>query len=423
MIAADARERRRPVTQREAPPLAGLRIIECSMLGPGAITTHLADLGADVIKVEPPSGDYVREMTWPIVEGVSLMHLHISRGKRSITLDLRTDEARSVFLDLVAGADVVVEAMRPGGLERRGLGYEALRAVNPRVVFITISGYGMTGPYKDMPSHGLAYDTWAGLVVPEIDDDGFARIPEHPSMGIHAGPLFGALGILAGVVRARSTGEGCRMEIAQSDAAAAMDWYRSETWKAYERPESEVTGNKADGYERRAPGTAGMRHGVRYQIYESKDGFVLFQASEQAFWRNFCAGVDRMDMFERWPGARIADHAPGNLEMQAELREIFRARTSAEWIAFGDENDTPIAPVNTPQTLADDPQFQERLPWYPQEALGAEQLPSPIKLIDEELPVPTKAPTVGQHTDEVLTGLLGYDEARVAALREAGALG
>jgi len=411
------------VTQRNAPPLAGVRIIECSMLGPGAITTHLADLGADVIKVEPPSGDYVREMTWPIVEGVSLMHLHISRGKRSITLDLRTEEARAVFLDLVAGADVVVEAMRPGGLERRGLGYDTLQAVNPALVFITISGYGMTGPYRDMPSHGLAYDTWAGLVVPEIDDEGFACIPEHPSMGIHAGPLFGALGILAGVVRARATGEGCRMEIAQSDAAAAMDWYRSETWKAYERPETEVTGNKSDNYERRAPGTAGMRHGVRYQIYEAKDGFVLFQASEQAFWKNFCAGVDRMDMFERWPGARIADHAPGNREMQAELRDIFRTRTSAEWVAFGDEHNTPIAPVNTPQTLADDPQFQDRLPWYPREALGAEQMPSPIKLLDEELPVPSKAPTVGQHTDEVLTAVLGYDDARVEALREAGALG
>ena len=412
------------MSQRNAPPpLAGVRIIECSMLGPGAITTHLADLGADVIKVEPPAGDYVREMTWPIVEGVSLMHLHISRGKRSITLDLRTEEARAVFLELVAGADVVVEAMRPGGLERRGLGYEALREVNPAIVFITISGYGMTGPYKDMPSHGLAYDTWAGLVVPEIDDDGFACIPEHPSMGIHAGPLFGALGILAGVIRARSTGEGCRMEIAQSDAAAAMDWYRSETWRAYERPEDEVTGNKSDNYERRAPGTAGMRHGVRYQIYESKDGFVLFQASEQAFWKNFCAGVDRMDMFERWPGSRIADHAPGNREMQTELREIFRGRTSAEWIAFGDEHNTPIAPVNTPQTLADDAQFQDRLPWYPQEALGAEQMPSPIKLLGEELPMPTKAPTVGQHTDEVLAAVLGYDEDKVAALRESGALG
>jgi crotonobetainyl-CoA:carnitine CoA-transferase CaiB-like acyl-CoA transferase len=393
------------------------------MLGPGAITTHLADLGADVVKVEPPTGDYVREMTWPIVEGVSLMHLHISRGKRSITLDLRTDEGRAVFLDLVAGADVVVEAMRPGGLDRRGLGYDALREVNPALVFITISGYGMTGPYKDMPSHGVAYDTWAGLVQPGIDDDGFAYIPDHPSMGIHAGPLFGALGILAGVVRARATGEGCRMEIAQSDAAAAMDWYRSETWKAYARPESEVTGNRSDGYERRAPGTAGMRHGVRYQIYESKDGFVLLQASEREFWENFCAGVDRLDLFERWPGARIADHAPGNRELQAELRDIFRGRTSAEWIAFGDEHNTPIAPVNTPQTLADDPQFQARLPWYPREVLGAEQLPSPIKLIGEDLPEPSKAPTVGQHTDEVLHDVLGYDDERVAALRAAGALG
>src|SRR5206468_4734248 len=104
------------------PPLAGVRVIECSMLGPGAVTTHLADLGADVIKVEPPSGDYVREMTWPIVEGVSLMHLHVNRAKRSVVLDLKTDGGKQAFLDLVAGADVVVEAMRPGGLARRGLG-------------------------------------------------------------------------------------------------------------------------------------------------------------------------------------------------------------------------------------------------------------------------------------------------------------
>ncbi|HEX6424435.1 MAG TPA: CoA transferase [Acidimicrobiales bacterium] len=407
----------------DRPPLAGVRIIECSMLGPGAVTTHLADLGADVIKVEPPSGDYIREMTWPIVEGVSLMHLHISRGKRSVTLDLRTGEGREVFLDLVRGADAVVEAMRPGGLERRGVGYEVLRETNPAIVFITVSGYGTTGPYRDMPSHGVAYDTWAGLVNPGVDDEGFAYIPEHPSMGIHAGPLFGALGILAGVVRARETGQGCRMEIAQSDAAAAMDWYRSETWKAYERPVTEVTGNKADNYERRAPGTAGMRHGVRYQIYASKDGFVLLQASEREFWRNFCAGVGRDDLFERWPGAKFADHAPGNRELQAELRDIFRERTTAEWVAFGNEHNTPIAPVNTPRTLADDPQFQHRLPFLPRERLGAEQLPSPLKLIDESLPVPTRAPTVGQHTEQVLRDVLDYDDDRVAALRAAGALG
>ncbi len=407
----------------ERPPLAGVRIIECSMLGPGAVTTHLADLGADVIKVEPPSGDYIREMTWPIVEGVSLMHLHISRGKRSITLDLRTDEGRAVFLDLVRGADAVVEAMRPGGLERRGLGYDVLHETNPAIVFITVSGYGTTGPYRDMPSHGVAYDTWAGLVNPGVDDDGFAYIPEHPSMGIHAGPLFGALGILAGIIRARETGQGCRMEIAQSDAAAAMDWYRSESWKAYERPVTEVTGNKADDYERRAPGTAGMRHGVRYQIYASKDGFVLLQASEREFWRNFCAGVGRDDLFERWPGAKFADHAPGNRELQAELRAIFRERTTAEWVAFGGEHNTPIAPVNTPRTLADDPQFRHRLPFMPRERLGAEQLPTPIKLIDESLPVPTRAPTVGEHTEQVLREVLDYGDEQVAALRAAGALG
>ena len=240
------------------------------MLGPGAITTTLADLGADVIKVEPPSGDYIRQMTWPIVEGTSLMHLHISRGKRSITIDLRTDEGRAVFLDLVAGADAVIEAMRPGGLDKRGVGYEACLAVNPRIVFCTISGYGMTGPYKDMPSHGIAYDVWAGLVAPEITDDGFCAIPEHPSVGIHAGPLFGALGVLAGITRARATGEPCRLEIAQSDAAAAMDWLRSETYKAYERPESEVTGNKADGYERRAPGH--RRHARRRALPVLRDG-------------------------------------------------------------------------------------------------------------------------------------------------------
>jgi len=403
--------------------LAGVRVIECSLLGPAAITTHLADLGADVIKIEPPQGDYVRQMTWPIVEGDSLMHLHINRGKRSLTLDLKQPEAVEVFLELTRGADAVVEAMRPGALERRGLGYDRLREVNPAIVFITISGYGMTGPYKDMPSHGIVYDTWAGLVNPAYDDDGFCYIPEHASMGIHAGPLFGAFGILAGIVSARATGHGSRMEIAQSDAAAYMDWYRSESWRAYERPQSEVTGNASDNYERRAPGTAGMREGVRYQMYDSADGQVLFMASEREFWENFCRGVDRMDMFEKWPGEKFADHARGNVEMHRELRDIFTTKTSAEWIAFSSEVNTPIGPVNTPKTIADDPQFQERLPWIPKERLGADELPIPIKVLDAEQPVPTKAPTVGQHNEEVLTEVLGYDDAQIASLRESGALG
>jgi crotonobetainyl-CoA:carnitine CoA-transferase CaiB-like acyl-CoA transferase len=405
-------------------PLAGVRIIESSMLGPAAITTCLADMGAEVIKVESPSGDYIRQMTWPIVEGVSLMHLHVNRGKRSLVLDLRKPEAIQTYLDLVRDADVVIEAMRPGGLERRGLGYDALREVNPRIVFCTISGYGMTGPYADLPSHGVAYDVWAGLIKPEITEDGFAAIPEHPSVGIHAGPLFGALGVLAGVIKARETGEGCRLEIAQSDAAAAMDWLRSETWKAYERPEDEVTGNASDDYVRRAPGTAGMRDGVRYQFYEASDGqYVLLQASEREFWENFCRGVGRPELFEANPGAKFADHAVGNVELRRQLQEIFRTRTAKEWVQLGLEIEVPIINVNTPQTIADDPQFQDRFPWIPADQLGCDQLPSPIKFLDTEVPVPTKAPTVGQHTDEVLHEILGYDDERIEALRESGALG
>jgi crotonobetainyl-CoA:carnitine CoA-transferase CaiB-like acyl-CoA transferase len=402
--------------------LSGVRVVESSLLGPGELTTNLSDLGADVIKVEPPDGDYVRRMTWPIIKGVSLMHLHLHRGKRSLVLDLRKPEGVEVYLDLVRESDAVVEAMRPGALARRGLGYEQLRDVNPRIVFCSISGYGATGPYRDMASHGLAYDTWAGIVHPEYDDDGFCRIPEHPSIGIHAGPLFGALGVLAGVIRARATGEGCQMEIAQSDAAAYMDWYRIETWRAYERPATEVTGNASDDYERRAPGTAGMREGVRYQLYESSDGHVLFMASERLFWKNFCEAVGRMDLFERWPGAEVADHARHNIELQTELRAIFKTRTSAAWLELAEAANTAIAPVNTSKTIMADPQFQHRFPWIPQSRLGADEMPYPLKVIDEEAPVPTHAPTVGEHTDEVLESVLGYDADRRAALAAAGVI-
>ena len=404
-------------------PLAGMRVVECSMLGPAAITSALIDLGAEVIKVEPPAGDYIRQMTWPIVEGVSLMHLHLNRGKKSITLDLRSDEGKQIFRDLAADADVVVEAMRPGALERLGIGPTNLKEINPKVVFASISGYGATGPYKDYPSYGIAYDTWAGIVTPGIDDEGFSYIPEHISIGIFAAPLYGALAILAAVIRARETGEGANLELAQSDCAAAFDWYRSETWRAYERPETEVTGNASDDYERRAPGTGGMREGVRYQIYATKDGHLLFMASEQAFWKNFCEALDRMDLFERWPGSTYADHARGNRELQAELRDIFATKTSEEWMEFGGRVNTPIAPVNTPKNLPEDPQFQDRFEWLPASQLGADQLGFPVKFVSEPLPVPDRAPTVGEHTDEVLRTVAGYDDAQIAKLREAGALG
>ncbi len=287
-----------------------------------------------------------------------------------------------------------------------------------------MSGYGATGPYRDLPSHGVAYDAWAGTSQPVVDDEGFCHIPDAASIGIVAGPAFGAMGILAALVRAERTGIGACMEIAQSDASAYFDWYRIETWKGYdERPQSEVAGNPTDGGERRAPGLGGMWEGVRYQYYESSDGHILFMASEQLFWKNFCDAVGRMDLFEKWPGQKLADHARGNKELQAELRDIFRTRTSKEWTDFGVEFNTTICPVNTARTIRDDPQFQDRFTWVSRDQLIADEVLFPLHLEGEELPIPTPAPTVGEHSDEVLTRVLGYDAQRLATLRGDGRTG
>jgi crotonobetainyl-CoA:carnitine CoA-transferase CaiB-like acyl-CoA transferase len=413
-----------------ARPLAGVRVIESSMLGPAEMGGLLADLGADVIKVEPPGGDYARRMTWPIIrsqdgtEENSLLFLHINRGKRSIVLDLRQPDGVEAYLDLVRHADVVIEAMRPGALARRGLTAGRLRQANPAVVFCSISGYGATGPYRNLPSHGIAYDTWAGQVpVVQDDEHGFTAMGEHTSVGIHAGPLYGALAILAAVIQARATGEGCALEVAQSDAAAYFDWYRIETWRSYQRSPAEVHGNAADGGERRPPGVGGMRGGVRYQIYRSSDGNVLFMASEQEFWRNFCSGLGRPELFDRWPGATYGDHARGNVELQALLTEVFGSRTTAEWVAFGNQHNTPIAPVNTPQSIIEDPQFRHRFTWLPKEQVDADMLGYPVKLVGADLPLPSRAPSPGQHSEEVLREVAGYDAERLNRLRAAGVLG
>ncbi len=397
-------------------PLAGIRVIEVSLLGAAAVTTALADLGAEVIKVEPPGGDYGRVMTWPIVEGDSLLFLHCNRGKQSIVLDLKTEQGVELFKELVATADVVVEAMRPGALERRGLGYETLKAINPRIVHIAMSGFGANGPYRDLPSHGIAFDAWAGIVEPITDDDGRCAIPPHVSIGLNAAPLFASLGILAGIIAAQRTGIGTTIDIGQAEAAAAIDWLRIETWRAYERPETEVTGNATDGFRRREPGTAGMSDGVRYQFYATTNGHILFMASEQEFWKNFCEGTNRIDLFERWPGTTYADHAVGNDELRAELIALFRSESTEFWAEFGTRHNTAIVPANTSKSLPNDPHFNERTKWLPAHTHGADMLPLPLKFDGAELQAPGRAPTAGQHSQQLLRELLGRSDDEINCL-------
>lgn len=405
-------------------PLAGLRVVDCSLLEPGSLAMLLGELGADVVKVEPPGeGDYARRMAWPIVDGISLLHWHANRAKRSMALDLRTEAGVEVFLELVEQSDVVVEGMRPGALARRGLTRERLQAANPRIVGCTLSGFGATGPYRDIPSHGVAFDAWAGVAPPAADEEGHPYIPDHVSIGTKVAPVWAALGVVSAVLQAQRSGQGTWLDVAQTDVAAAVNWLAIEGHRAYERPEDEVTGNPTDGYARRAPGVGGLRESVRYQYYATADGYILLMASEREFWENFCRAVDRVDLYEARPGEKYADHAVGDTGLRRELASIFATRATGAWVELGVEANVPICPVNLSESIGEDPQFQDRFGWLPAAAHGTDMLPSPLHFEEASLPPPRRAPAAGEHTDEVARQVLGFDDRRMAVLREAGAFG
>lgn len=403
--------------------LDGVRVAEFALLEAGGVGTVLADLGADVVKVEQPgTGDYIRSVGWPFVDGVSLMHHHLGRGKRSVAVDIRDPRGAEIARRIVAASDVVIEGMRPGALDRRGLGGAAMRAAHPALVWCTVSGYGLDGPYARLAAHGVAFDAWAGGLRLSTDDDGFATASLGVPLGTRVAPLLAATAVLAAVLRARGTGRGAGIDIAQCEAAASVAWLDIEGHRAYQRPEPEVTGNPHDGGVRRAPGTAGMAGSVRYQVYRTADGHVLLMASERKFWHNLCRAIDRPDLVEAGGDGEVASHALGNRTLRAALTEVFAGRTTGEWVALGVSADVPIAPVNTPATLPDDPHFQARTRWLPRDTYAADLLPLPVRLVGEELAPPTPAAKPGQHTDEVLTEL-GLDAGELATLRAAGAIG
>jgi len=406
------------------PLLDGLRVVEVAILAPNMVGMHLADLGADVIKVEMPGrGDYTWS-TGPVrAGGLSFLHLRWNRGKRSIALDLRTSEGADVFLDLVRDAEVVLEGMRAGALAKRGLGYERLREVNPALVFCATSGFGQTGPLRDLPTHGVAYDAYGGLALPNRTPEGFPAIPDdYRDIGTQAGALYAALGVLAAVTRARATGEGACIDVAQADAAV--------TWSAYgldaeltRRRNAELGGEPVVTP---APGggeRVSMRESVRYQYYDTADGrTILFQASERHFFQTFCRAVEREDLLEGDTGAEFGEHARGDLELRRALADIFVTRTQQEWVDFFVAIDVPGGPVHRVGELPDDSNFVARADIVEHDhpvAGPLRLLGSPIRA-DAPRGAMGPAPATGAHTDEILRDVLGYDPVRIAGLREAG---
>lgn len=396
--------------------LEGVRVLEVAQLAPSSVGGHLADLGAEVIKIESgPLGDPVRVGGALAVggpDGPAFMHLRWNRGKKSVKLDLRSEAGKAAFLDLVKVSDAVIEGTRAGYLDRLGLGYEALKEIKPSLVFCGISGLGSDGPYSRLGSGGPVFDAYAGLRevdTPETPPTTGMAGSTTPPIAMYALGAYGAMGLLAALIHARRTGQGKKVEVAGVDVAAS--WIPDQIDAALNKGRtSHRPGWLPDG---RLPDWP------RLEAYRTKDGgAMLFAAHVEKFWRNFCQAVGRTDLLEI-DLSTADDDAPRRAErVWRELREIFLQRTREEWTRLFLEHDIAGGPVNSVDELVRDPHFTARKNTYTVKSDKAgemELLVSPVRVPGEEF-APAPAPELGADTYEILTEVAGYDEATAAEL-------
>jgi alpha-methylacyl-CoA racemase len=393
-------------------PLEDVKILDLTRLLPGGFCTLLlADLGADVVKVEDTGqGDYVR---WaPPYYGSdehnplgtrSAIYLSLNRNKRSIRLDLKQEGGRQALLKLAEDADVLVESFRPGVLERLGVGYDVLRQANPALVYCPITGYGQDGPNRDRAGHDMNYLGLNGVLGLSGEAGGPPIQSGAQIADLGGGGLMAAVGILAALQEARRSGEGQMVDISMTDGALA--WLAMEAGRYFGSGEVPKRGDI-------------MLSGgiICYRPYEAKDGWITCGALEPKFWTAFCNGVGREDLIEH------QFEKPGS-ESHQQVAEIFKTKTRDEWKAFNDEHDAMIEPVLELDEALTSELVRERemVISYEQPELGeVKQLGFPIKLSRTPAEVHRPAPALGEHTAEVLTDA-GYSAEEVQALEESGA--
>ncbi len=389
-------------------PLAGLKVVDLSRLLPGPhATLMLADLGADVLKVEDPQlGDYLR-WGWP--PGENPAFLQLNRNKRSLTLNLKAPEGREIFKRIVAEADILLESFRPGVMTRLGLGWEDLKAINPGLIYAAISGYGQTGPYRLRAGHDLNYIGLAGALTQTGPAGAAPVIPGLQIADLAGGSLMSLVGILAALEGRHTTGQGRMIDVSMAQSVAGLLPYQASFYLA------------ADEVTRRGEGR--LNGGLpEYSVYETADGkYLTVGALEPKFFSRLCTllGMPEWDEINANPerGALI----------RSMLAERFKARTRDEWLALLGEEEVCVGPAYEMDEVFADPHFLERglvvEAEYPR--LGTvRQLGLPLVLdgLDPQDVVRQPAPRFGEHTNAVLTAL-GYDDAAIQALHEAGVIG
>ncbi|WP_019989108.1 CaiB/BaiF CoA transferase family protein [Rudanella lutea] len=330
-------------------PLVGLRVLDLTRLLPGPLGTMLmADMGAEVIRIENPnSPDYVR-MFPPHIEGESVNYLMYNRSKKSVLLDYQTPEGRAQFLDLVTTADVVVEQFRPGYLDRLGLGYATARARNPRVIYVSVTGYGQTGPYARLAGHDLNYLGISGVLGLTGNPAEAPTLPGVQLADIAGGSYGCVMGTLAAVYARERTGEGQHVDVSMTDAVMPL---LSVAYSLFAGGMNPQRGQM--------PLSGGLPN---YGVYPTKpepDGrvrYVVLGALEPKFWLKFCNLLNKPD----WMGFMLPQSPDELVAYKNQLQDLFLERTQAEWVQFGTEHDLLITPVHDLADLATDPHLTAR---------------------------------------------------------------
>ena len=389
----------------------GVRVLDLSRMLAGPYGSMLlADMGAEVIKVEEPDGgDPMRIMGPPfLADGSSAYFLSINRNKKSIALDMTRPEGRDCFHDLARAADVVWENFRPGIMQRLGCEPERLRALNPRLVICSISAYGQDGPYRDRPAFDLALQAMGGAM--SITGEAGARpVRMGLPMGDLAGGMFGAFAVAGALFRRERTGEGAHIDLSLLDAQASMLTYIAQYFWT-------------DG---RVPGPMGSGHTsvVPYGALATADGHIIVAVFAEKFWQGFCRALGRPELAAdgRFAsnGARVANRG----ELMAIVEDVVRGRSTAHWLAALHGEGVPVAPIQMLDQVLTDPQLQHRRMIAEVEYPPHGRVPTlgtPIK-VDGAMGLEVAAPPkLGEHTEAVLRETLKYPEAQIAALRASG---